>query len=383
VKGHRLFVPAVAAVALIASFAVGFELQTQSLTEPKPPPRPSSLRTQVLDDLEAYYYRALPRRVYGARDVRAMLHTLGDPYTRYLPPVAYRQLKAAEAGTYRGVGLALHRAQRGLLVTASIPGLPGRAAGIRPGDVITTIDGTSLASLSYERALDLIGGRFGSQLHLEIMRTGQLDPMSLTLVRRPIKLPSVVTRVVTAGGMKVCVIRLVSFPATAAEKVRAAAIRARSRHEVVILDLRGNPGGLLSQAVAVVRVFADKGVVVTTRGRHEPPREFVADGSGVGPLPMAVLINGGTASAAEAVAGALRADAGALLVGRRTYGKGTVQAVEPLANGGALKLTVAGFRLPGGLVVEGRGIAPDVRVPARAGPTDRVLVAAVHALRTR
>jgi carboxyl-terminal processing protease len=374
---------AVAAVALIASFAVGFELQTQSLTEPQPPPPPQSLRTQVLDDLEAYYYRALPRGVYHARDVNAMLRTLGDPYTRYLPPVAYNQLKAAEAGTYQGVGLALHRAQRGLLVTASIPGLPGRAAGIRPGDVITTIDGTSLASLSYQRAVDLIGGRVGSQLHLEIMRTGQLDPMSLTLVRRPIKLPSVVTHVVTVGRMHVCVIRLVSFPATAAAKVRVAAGRARRKHQAVILDLRGNPGGLLSQAVAVVRVFASKGVVVTTRGRHEPPREFVADGTDIGRLPMAVLINGGTASAAEAVAGALRADAGALLVGRRTYGKGTVQAVEPLANGGALKLTVAGFRLPGGMAVEGRGVRPDLPVRPQAGPTDRVLAAALQALSTR
>jgi carboxyl-terminal processing protease len=374
-------VPAVAVVALIASFAAGFELQTQSLTEPKPPSPPQSLRMQVLDDLEAYYYRALPRGVYHARNVNAMLRRLGDPYTRYLPPVAYSQLKAAEAGTYQGVGLALHRAQRGLLVTASIPGLPGRAAGIRPGDVITTIAGTSLASLSYQRAVDLIGGRVGSHVHLEIMRTGQLDPMSLTLVRRPIKLPSVVTHVVSVGGMKVCVIRLVSFPATAAAKVREAAARARRKHQAVILDLRGNPGGLLSQAVDVVRVFAKKGVVVTTSGRHEPPREFVADGTDIGPLPMAVLINGGTASAAEAVAGALRADAGALLVGRRTYGKGTVQAVEPLANGGALKLTVAGFRLPGGTVVEGRGIRPDLPVRYRAGPTDRVLEAALQALR--
>ncbi len=374
---------AVAVVALIASFAVGFELQRQSLTEPKPPPRPSSLRMQVLDDLEAYYYRPLPRGVYHARDVESMLHALGDPYTRYLPPVAYRQLKAAESGTYQGVGLALHRAEEGLLVTASIPGLPGRAAGIRPGDVITTIDGTSLASLSYQRALDLIGGRVGPELHLEITRTGQLDPMSLTLVRRPIKLPAVVTRVVRAGEMKVCVIRLVSFPATAAAKVRQIAARARRRHEAVILDLRGNPGGLLSQAVDVVRVFANKGVVVTTRGRHEPAREFVADGTDVGPLPMAVLINRGTASAAEAVAGALRADAGAIVVGRRSYGKGTVQAVEPLANGGALKLTVAGFRLPGGTIVEGRGIVPDIAVAPMAGPTDRVLAAALRALSRR
>jgi carboxyl-terminal processing protease len=376
-------VPAVAAVALIASFAVGFELQRQSLSEPKPPPRPSSLRTQVLDDLEAYYYKGLPRTVYHARGVNGMLRALGDPYTRYLPPVSYTQLKAAESGTFSGVGLALHRADRGLLVTASIPGLPGRAAGILPGDVITTIDGTSLASLSYQRALDLIGGSVGSAMHVEIMRTGRLDPMSLTLVRKPIALPFMATRVVRAGGIKVCVIRLLSFPVTAGAQVRKVAARASRRHEAVILDLRGNPGGLLSQAIAVVRVFAHKGVVVTTRGRHEPVREFVADGTDVGPLKLAVLINGGTASAAEAVAGALRADAGATLVGRRSYGKGTVQAIEPLVGGGALKLTVAGFRLPGGAVVEGRGLEPDLHVASRPGRTDRVLAAALRALSKR
>jgi carboxyl-terminal processing protease len=373
---------AVVAAALLASFAVGFELRTHSLPGAAPPPPPPRLRTQVLADLESYYYRALPPAAYRARTVQAMLRTLGDPYTRYLPPNAYSELQSAESGTYPGVGLGLLREPRGLRVTASIPGLPARQAGIRPGDVITTIDGTSLASLSYRRALDLIGGQAGSAMHLEVVRPGHA-PMELTLVRRPIVLPYVSSRVVRFRGMRVCVIRLLSFPATAATRVRELAERAERRDEPVILDLRGNPGGLLSQAVAVVRVFARSGLVVSTHGLHEPEREFVADGTAVGRLRLAVLINSGTASAAEVVSGALRADAGAIVVGRRSYGKGTVQAIEPLAAGGALKLTVAGFTLPGGLVVEGRGIRPDIAVEARAGPTDRVLRAALVALRRR
>ena len=379
-KGHRLLALAVATVALLASFTVGFELRTHSLSEPAPGPRSAPLRTQVLDDLQAYYFRRLPRAAARAHTVAAMLQSLGDPYTRYLPPSAYTQLRNAEAGTYAGVGLGLLRERRGLRVTASIPGLPGREAGIRPGDVITTIDGTSLASLSYRRALDLIGGRAGQAMHLQVVRSGHA-PMELTLVRRPIVLPYVSSRVLRSDGERVCVIRLLSFPATAAAQVRRIAARAGRRHEPVILDLRGNPGGLLSQAVAVVRVFAARGIVVKTQGLHEPARRFEADDTAVGKLRLAVLINGGTASAAEVVAGALRADAGAIVIGRRSYGKGTVQAIEPLDGGGALKLTVARFTLPGGLVVEGRGIRPDIAITARPGPADRVLRAALFALR--
>jgi carboxyl-terminal processing protease len=381
VKGHRPLALAVLGAALLAAFAVGFEVRSQSLSHTTPPPR-SSLRTQVLADLESYYYTALPRAAYRSRSVAGVVRALHDPYTRYLPPSAYRQLRSAESGTYSGVGLALEQERRGLLVTASIPGLPGRAAGIRPGDVITTIDGTSLASLSYRRALDLMSGRTGQVVHLRIIR-GNGRPVTLTLVRRPIELPYVSSRVIDYHGMRVCVIRLLSFPATAAAQVRQIAARAAGRGEAVILDLRGNPGGLLAQAVAVVRVFAQKGVVVATRGLHEPPREFVADGTAVGRLRLAVLINGRTASAAEVVTGALRADAGAIVVGRRSYGKGTVQAIEPLVGGGALKLTVARFTLPGGVVVEHRGIRPDIAVSARYGPTDRILDAALRALRRR
>jgi carboxyl-terminal processing protease len=383
VKGHRVLVLAAAATALGASFAVGFELRTHVLAAPAAARPPGPLRRQVLQQLEAHYYRALPASAYRARNVDAMLRDLDDPYTRYLQPTAYGQLRTAESGTYPGVGLGLDRDRRGLRVTASIPGLPGRRAGIRPGDVITTIDGTSLASLSYRRALDLIGGRVGSAVHLRVVRNGLNQPLSLTLVRRPIALPYVSTRVVGFGGRLVRVIKLPGFPSTAGAEVRRIAARAAQRHRPVILDLRGNPGGLLSQAVAVVRVFAAGGVIVTTRGLHEPPRQFAANHTSVGRIPLAVLINRGTASAAEVVAGALHADAGAIIVGRRSFGKGTVQAVVPLSGGGALKLTVARFTLRDGVVVDGRGIRPTIPVAQRGGPGDAILQAALRAVTRR
>jgi carboxyl-terminal processing protease len=374
---------AAALAALAASFAIGFELRSRSLAQPPAVSTPSPLRKQVLEELETHYFRALPPAAYRTRTVAGLLRVLGDPYTRFLRPSAYDLLRAAESGTYPGFGLALSREHSGLRVTASIPGLPGRRAGIRPGDLITTIDGTSLASLSYRRALDLIGGRVGSPVHLRIVRTGRNQPLSLTLVPRPIALPYVSSRLVDYRGMRVRVIRMLGFPATAARSVRRFAERAVRRHQPVILDLRGNPGGLLSQAVGVVRVFAQSGVVVTTEGRHEPPRQFVADHTAVGRIPLAVLIDGRTASAAEVVAGALRADAGAILVGHRSYGKGTVQAIEALPGGGALKLTVARFTVGRGLVVDGVGLHPTVPVRRRPHEPDGTVRAALAALAAR
>jgi carboxyl-terminal processing protease len=380
--GRRPLPILAALVAVICSFVVGYELRAHSASgPPRAPSPPRTLRAQVLDELRTHYINPLPRAALRARTVRGVLRALRDPYTRYLSPDQYVELQETESGAYGGLGLTVASAGgHGLVVTASVPGLPGRLAGIRPGDVITTIDGSSLASLPYRKALRLIAGAPGSRVRLGVSRAGTGMTHQLMLVRSAITIPAATTRRLRAHGDSYRYIRVLDFQNRTASRVRELARLALREHDRgVVLDLRGNPGGLLTEAVGVVRVFVRSGTILTTGGLHEPRQVFSANDTAVGSLPVAVLMDSSTASAAEVVAGALRAH-GAIVVGQRSYGKGTVQSVVPLAGGGALKLTVARFVLPGGRAVEGHGVRPTLPVP----PGTRSLVAvALRALATR
>jgi carboxyl-terminal processing protease len=384
VKGRRPYLVVAIAVGLAASFATGFELRSRSLARPQAPPptRHASLRSEVAAVLQAHYYAPLSRSVLEARTLSGMIHRLDDPYTRYLSPGDYRLLRDAEDGAYTGIGVTVLHAPGGLLVTSSIPRLPASRAGLQPGDLITTVDGTSLATLSYRRALDLMAGDEGTPVSLRVRPSDGGPAVRVTLVRRSIAEPVVASRMIRRQGASYQYLRLFGFPASAARSVRRLAQEAVRKHaDGLILDLRGNPGGLLSQAVAVSRIFVPSGVVVSTVGLHEPPQSFYANGTAaVGKLPVVVLIDGSTASAAEVTAGALRIGDGAIVVGERSFGKGTVQAIQPLVGGGALKLTVARFLLAGRVPVDGRGIVPDVRLPAGEHRTSAFLRKALQAL---
>jgi carboxyl-terminal processing protease len=386
--GRRTLIWLVAAVALLVAFFGGFELHSRSVSRMAagtPDAQAATIRDEVVTALQNSYYRPLAPAVIHAPTLHGVLRALDDPYTEYLNPQAYQQLLDNERSGFSGVGLALSHARGGLLVTITLPGMPAAAGGVRSGDLIVAIDGRSLRHVGYQNAVDRLHGAPGSKVVVTVRRPGVAHPLRLTLERRPVHLPIAFDRVIRFDGRRYEYLRLPGFVSGAGDSVRAIAQRARRSHvSGLVLDLRGNVGGLLDEAVQVTRVFQGSGVVVSTRGLHEPMRIYSAGEGAVAKLPMVVLVDGSTASAAEVVAGSLQRAGRAIVVGSRSYGKGTVQAVEPLSRGGALKLTVAVFQLAGGQQVNRRGVMPDVAVINRPSTrVDEALRAALRVLARR
>jgi carboxyl-terminal processing protease len=356
-------------VLLVAAFLLGL-LSTRLSDEPssarlgdrlRDRDRPAVAINQVRQELASAYYRPVPERVLYEPTISAILRELGDPYTDYLTPAEYAALRNRTARSYTGVGLSVAPSKSGLLVTSTYGG-PARKAGIRRGDLIVRIQGRPAGGLSFEQSLSLITGEKGTLVRLAVKRARQ-GTIHFALVRQEIDVPSVDGRLVKVRGAELGYVRLLSFPAGSAGRLERATKRlVRQGAKGLIVDLRDNPGGLISQAVETVSLFVEKGVVCTTAGLHQERRVFQASGDVRFPsLPVVVLVNPSSASAAEIVAAALQEHDRAVVVGRRTFGKASVQSVRPLSNGGALKLTTATYLTPRGVDLAVAGVRPDIR----------------------
>jgi carboxyl-terminal processing protease len=373
---------------LVAAFLLGL-LSTRLSDEPssklgerlRDHDRPAVALNQVRQELASAYYRPVPERVLYEPTIRAILRELGDPYTDYLTPAEYAALRNRTARSYSGVGLSVAPSRRGLLVTSTYGG-PARKAGIRRGDLIVRIQGRSAGELSFEQSLSLITGEKGTLVRLSVKRPRQ-GTIHFALVRQEIDVPSVDRRLLQVRGSKVGYVRLLSFPGGSAGRLeRATRKLVRQGAAGLIVDLRDNPGGLISQAVETVSLFLEKGVVCATTGLHQDRRVFQASGDVRFPrLPLVVLVNPSSASAAEIVAAALQDHDRAVVVGRRTFGKASVQSIRPLSNGGALKLTTATYLTPRGVDLAESGVRPDIRALDNVRTkTDEALTRARRAL---
>jgi carboxyl-terminal processing protease len=319
----------------------------------------------VRKELAERYVRPLAATTLDAPTIPSLLAQLNDRYTVYLKPAEYQSFLDRVSRSQIGVGLSLVRdPHAGLRVIQSLEGSPAARAGLAGGDAILAIDGVSTRGVDVEDALaHLERGVSGTRVELRVRHLHSDDVRDVKLVRIRIATPSVSWRDVGKGSLRVRVIRISTFADGVARQVRALAAKAPK----VILDLRGDPGGLLDEAVDTASIFVRKGPIVSWYGVNVGYHLRVATHSSLPPMPLAVLVDRRTASAAEIVAAAIGDHKRGAIVGTRTFGKGSLQSVEPLANGAALKLTIAEYRTPKGRDLHGRGVLPTIpSTPAHA-----------------
>jgi carboxyl-terminal processing protease len=311
----------------------------------------------VRKELAERYVRSLDQTTLDAPTIPSLLAQLHDRYTVYLKPEQYRAFLDRVSATRIGVGLSLGRDGRSLRVVQSFVGSPAAAAGLAGGDAILAIDGVSTRGIDVEDALaHLQAGVTGTRVELRVRRSSTGDIRNVRLERIRISTHAVSWRDIGSGPGRVRVIRIAAFADGVARQVRALATKAPA----VILDLRGDPGGLLDEAVDTASVFVRKGRIVSWDGANVGSQLRTASNTALPPMPLAVLVDRRTASAAEIVAAAIRDHIRGAIVGTRTFGKGSLQSVEPLANGAALKLTIAEYRTPKGRDLHGRGVLPTI-----------------------
>jgi carboxyl-terminal processing protease len=290
--------------------------------------------------------------------VKVLKKTSDDPYAYLYSPRGYRSLQELTTGKFSGIGVWLKVKKGDLVIVSVLPGTPALDAGLRRNDIIRSIEGQQVSQISSDEAVGLIKGPEGSEVKLGIERSG--SPMQFQITRAEIELPNVQARMTPED---LGYIRLFGFADRAGVQLRREVDDLLSRGaDGIILDLRDNGGGLFAEAVDVASVFIEEGEIVTYKDREAEPIRYDAEGNAFQDVPLVVLVNEGTASASEIVAGALQDRDRAVLIGATTYGKGSVQDVVPLGDDSALKFTTAAYLTPSGHNINGKGIAPDVEV---------------------
>jgi carboxyl-terminal processing protease len=330
---------------------------------------PGGLTIEAAEVIQDTYYRPVGDTELANASLQGMVRELRkrhkDRFSDYFSPDALEIFNQEIEGRFSGIGLSVTEVKRGLRAIKVFAGSPAAAAGIEAGDTIVSVNGESLAGVSSTEATAKIKGPEGTEVTVGVLDGRTKDVREMTLTRAEVALPNVSSQTKTIAGHKLGYVRMLSFSegvhadlAAAVEKVEGEGA------EGIVVDLRGNPGGLLDEAVLSAGVFLPKGeVVVSTRSRSQGDSVHKTVGGNLPELPLVVLIDRNTASAAEILTAALADDGGATVVGTRSYGKGVFQETKGLANGGALKLTVGEYFTPNGVnLARAHGIHPDVRV---------------------
>ncbi len=338
-------------------------MPTSTPTSPQTDEETFQLFWDVWDIVQEAYYGDIPdiqTIVYGA--IRGSLQTLGDEYTSFIEPRIAAIINEDASGEFQGIGAYVQMREDGKLEIADIiPGTPAEEAGLRSGDRILAVDGQSIIGYSIYEAIALIRGPAGTPVTLLIERPGEEETFEITIVRARIEIPLVEAKILESD---IAYIKLTDFSAPASRQLRNTLKDLLARNpKGLILDLRNNPGGWLDQALEVADLFLDQGVIMIERTKEGEEVFHSRDGGPAESIPLVVLVDGGSASASEIVAGAIQDRGRGILIGEPTLGKGSVQRPYRLRDGSELRVTIAHWFTPNNRAISGKGLTPDIEVP--------------------
>ncbi len=318
--------------------------------------------TEVYSKIKSDYVEDVDDKKLLEDAITGMLAGL-DPHSSYLDPQGFKEVRIGTEGQFGGLGIEVTMENGFIKVVSPIEDTPAARAGIEPGDLIVRLDDKAVKGLTLSDAVKLMRGKPGSVITLTVIREGEAKPLKVDITRAVIKIQSVKSRILEPGYGY---LRITQFQANTGQNLKIALRKLetenKSKLKGMVLDLRNNPGGVLNAAVAVSDVFLSDGLIVYTEGRVSDSKlKFSATSSeAIKGAPLVVLVNGGSASASEIVAGALQDHGRAIIMGTKTFGKGSVQTIMPMSNGAALKLTTARYYTPSGKSIQATGIEPDI-----------------------
>ena len=317
---------------------------------------------EVLEKVQDEYVDEIDQAEVMDFAINGILQSL-DPYSAYMNPKIYEEMQTETSGEFGGLGIEVSMEGGVVKVISPIDDTPAARVGVKAGDYIVRINGEQVQGKTLMEAVNLMRGPVGSPIEITIRRKGLKKAKIFTIIREIIEIKSVISKLI---DNEIGYLRLRAFNENSSNQLKREISKLEKNNKLVgyILDLRNNPGGLLSQAVRISDFFLDDGEIVSTRGRksRENRKFFAKKGDRIKGKPLIVLINNGSASAAEIVAGALQDQKRAVLLGEATYGKGSVQSIIPLRNKGAIRLTISKYYLPSGKSISEVGVTPDIRV---------------------